>query len=110
MGRRAGPSRRRLWRQLQFLHDIDPEPWNPQVSSDPADRDFAFSVGGTAYFVVGLHAQASRLARRAPFPTLVFNLHDQFSELRQAGGYERMRDTIRARDERLQGCVNPDAS
>ena len=50
---------------------------------------------------------ASRPARRAPYPTLVFNLHDQFEQLRAAGRYERMREAILARDEKLAGSINP---
>jgi len=98
---------RRLWRQLGLLHEVDADEWNPDVSPDPADPHFAFSVAGTAYFVVGLHPAASRIARRTPLPTLVFNLHDQFEELRQSERFERMRDTIRRRDRALQGTVNP---
>jgi FPC/CPF motif-containing protein YcgG len=96
-----------LWRQLELLHEADHKAWDPSVSDDPANPHFAFSVGGTAFFVVGLHPQASRIARRAPLPTLVFNLHDQFEELRESDRFERMRDTIRRRDAELQGSVNP---
>ncbi|MFC8502242.1 guanitoxin biosynthesis heme-dependent pre-guanitoxin N-hydroxylase GntA [Pedococcus sp. NPDC057267] len=96
-----------LWRQLELLHEVDDQPWDPQVSSDPDDPHFAFSVAGTAYFVVGLHPHASRIARRAPLPTLVFNLHEQFEQLRASDTYERMRDTIRKRDLALQGTLNP---
>lgn len=99
-----------LWRQLQELHDGDRTGWAPGVSQDPADPHFAFSVGGTSYFVVGLHPKASRLARRAPSPVLVFNLHQQFENLRRSQAYPRMRDTIRKRDIRLQGSVNPMAA
>lgn len=97
----------RLWTTLQHLHDFDDTPWNPEVSSDPADVDFSFSIGGVAYFVVGLHPHASRDARRTPWPVLVFNLHSQFEELKASGRYERMRDLIRSRDFDLQGSVNP---
>ena len=62
------------------------------------------------YFIVGLHPQASRVARRTPLPTLVFNLHEQFEMLRGTGSFERMRDTIRRRDAQLQGEVNPMAA
>ncbi len=96
-----------LWRQLQHLHDGDSVSWAPEVSHDPADPYFAFSVGGTAYFVVGLHPRASRLARRSASPVLVFNLHQQFESLRRSDAYPRMRDTIRKRDLRLQGSLNP---
>lgn len=98
---------RLLWRQLELLHEADRQPWDPRVSDDPDNPHFAFSVGGTAFFVVGLHPGASRIARRTPLPTLVFNLHEQFEELRASDRFERMRDTIRRRDTQLQGSLNP---
>jgi FPC/CPF motif-containing protein YcgG len=96
-----------LWALLQRLHDVDEQPWAPEVSADPNDPHFAFSVAGTPFFIVGLHPKASREARRMPLPVLVFNLHEQFESLREEGGFERMRDTIRRRDEELQGSINP---
>lgn len=98
---------RLLWAHLRQVHAQDEQPWAPGVSGDPADAHFAFSVAGTAYFVVGLHPRASRDARRTAVPTLVFNLHEQFERLRESGAYPRMRDRIRDRDEQLQGTVNP---
>lgn len=98
---------RLLWSQLGRLHAADQEPWSEQVSPDPDDEHFAFSVAGTPYFIVGLHPMASRVARRATTPTLVFNLHEQFDALRASGQFSRMRDRIRERDERLQGTINP---
>jgi FPC/CPF motif-containing protein YcgG len=98
---------RLLWKQLRLLHAADDAPWNEEVSDDPQDHHFAFSVAGTAFFVVGLHPAASRDARRTATPTLVFNLHAQFEQLRESGRFGRMRDLIRERDERLQGSVNP---
>jgi FPC/CPF motif-containing protein YcgG len=100
---------RRLWRHLQALHrrdrlDFD---WAPGVSSNPRSSDFSFSIAGRAFFVVGLHPHASRLARRAPIPSLVFNFHDQFEQLRASGKYDRMQRVIRARDVALQGDANP---
>lgn len=96
-----------LWRQLRLLADLDESEWNEKVSSDPLNTHFAFSLRGTAFFVVGLHPRASRDARRAGSPVLVFNLHEQFEQLRRDGRYARMRDTIRSRDARLQGSINP---
>ncbi|MFZ1664392.1 MAG: guanitoxin biosynthesis heme-dependent pre-guanitoxin N-hydroxylase GntA [Flavobacteriales bacterium] len=98
---------RLLWRQLQRVHDRDDQPWSSGVSPDPSSGHFGFSVGGRAYFVIGMHPRASRLARRTPFPILVFNLHEQFEMLRRAGQFEPMRDAIRRRDQRLQGDLNP---
>ncbi|MBO1756289.1 guanitoxin biosynthesis heme-dependent pre-guanitoxin N-hydroxylase GntA [Allobranchiibius sp. CTAmp26] len=96
-----------LWGVLQTLHDGDDQPWAHGVSQDPAQPHFAFSHAGTAFFIVGLHPGASRIARRAPLPMLVFNLHAQFERLRADGGFDRMRTAIRTRDTRLQGDVNP---
>ena len=96
-----------LFRLLQRLHDADSESWAKGVGSDPHDAHFAFSVAGTAYFIVGLHPLASRVARRAPLATLVFNPHAQFEALRADGRFDGMRTTIRRRDEQLQGFVNP---
>ncbi len=99
-----------LWEVLQQLHDGDDRPWAPGVSSDPDRPDFAFSHAGTAYFIVGMHPGASRIARRTPLPTLVFNLHEQFERLRADGTFDRMRTAIRRRDARLQGTANPMAA
>ena len=77
------------------------------VVMSPARPRSSFSAARTAYFVVGLHPQASRDARRAAAPTLVFNLHQQFEALRESGGFALMRDKIRDRDEQLQGYLNP---
>ena len=96
-----------LFGLLQRLHDADDESWADGVGSDPNDPHFAFSAGGSAYFIVGLHPAASRVARRAPLPTLVFNPHAQFEELRAEGRFDGMRTTIRRRDEDLQGFINP---
>jgi FPC/CPF motif-containing protein YcgG len=96
-----------LWQQLRHIHEADDRDWDPAVSSDPQSPHFAFSAGGTAFFVVGLHPGASRIARRSPLPTLVFNFHEQFEQLRADEQYVRMRDTIRRRDVALQGTLNP---
>ena len=99
----------KLWTQLQGMHDIDSLTfdWDPAVSSDPVDPDFSFSIAGRAFFIVGMPPQAAREARRFPYPTLIFNLHDQFEAMREQGRYERMRDTIREREESLAGSPNP---
>ncbi len=100
---------RRLWRHLQALHRCDRRDfnWAPGVSSNPASADFSFSIAGRAFFVVGLHPHASRLARRAPAPCIAFNFHDQFVQLRASGKYDRLQRLIRARDVALQGDANP---
>lgn len=100
----------RLWQQLQALHAADRAAgcgWAAGVSADPAQRHFSFSVGGRAFFVVGLHPGASRLARRMPLPCLVFNFHEQFEALKASGKYASLQKAIRARDLALQGSINP---
>lgn len=99
-----------LWSQLQSLHAIDRSDWDGSVSSDPGESNFSFSFAGTAFFIVGLHQGASRLARRFAWPTMVFNVHAQFERLREEGLFERMQSTIRTRDLKLQGSLNPNLS
>lgn len=99
-----------LWQRIQSLSDKDHRLGHevaPCVSANPDDPHFSLSFGGQAYFVVGLHPRASRLARRFSRPAMVFNLHDQFVRLREEGRYERMRETILARDEEFAGSPNP---
>ncbi len=99
-----------LWSRVQSLSDKDA--WlghapDGRVSTDPDDPHFSLSFGGEAFFVVGLHPNASRPARRFERPVLVFNLHDQFEELRRSGRYETLRSAILTRDEALAGSINP---
>ncbi|OQW45162.1 MAG: hypothetical protein A4S16_14045 [Proteobacteria bacterium SG_bin6] len=99
-----------LWTRVQSLSDKDVwrgQEYDPRVSSDPANPHFSLSFGGEAFFIVGLHPNASRPARRFDRPTMVFNLHDQFERLRAEGRYEGMREKILSRDEALAGSRNP---
>jgi len=99
-----------MWQRIQSFADKDAwlgQPYDPRVSADPDASHFSLSFGGEAFFVVGLHPQASRPARRFDRPTLVFNLHDQFERLRAEGLYEGMRTKILARDVKLAGDINP---
>ena len=98
-----------MWRQLQLVHDADSRHhgWDPGTSPDPADPHFSFSFAGRAFFIVGLHPAASRMSRRFPWPTLVFNAHDQFDRLREQGVMERMKRVIHRKDLELQGTPNP---
>ncbi len=98
-----------LWRQLQAMHDLDSGffAWDKSVDSDPKSNNFSFSIGGRGMFVVGLHPKASRWARTVRYPTLVFNLHEQFERLRARGKFEIMKQMIRARDMAFQGSINP---
>jgi FPC/CPF motif-containing protein YcgG len=100
-----------LWDRVQSLADKDAlwfgQSRDARVSDDPDDPHFSLSFGGEAFFVVGLHPGASRPARRFERPALVFNLHDQFEQLRAANRYEKLRASILDRDLDLAGSANP---
>jgi uncharacterized protein len=99
-----------LWTRVQSLADKDAWqgfPVDDTISADPESPHFSLSFGGKAFFVVGLHPASSRPARRFAHPALVFNLHDQFEQLRSTGQYEKLRTSIIARDVALTGSVNP---
>jgi hypothetical protein len=99
----------RMWRELSYLTSYeDPQTkWDPLFSSDPADPRFCFSLGGDAFFIVGVHPESSRLARRFPYPGIIFNLYDQFEELDRRGQYTAIVKKNRERDVKFQGSVNP---
>lgn len=97
-----------LWQELQALHLADrKQAWDPAVSDDPENDFFSFSVGGKAFYIIGMHPNCSRMARRFSRPALVFNLHHQFEKLREKGIYADMVAKIQERDRQLQGTVNP---
>ena len=83
---------RHLWARVQSFSDKDTWlglPYDERVQAHPDDPHFSLSFGGEAFFVVGLHPNASRKARRFEAPALVFNLHDQFEQLRADGRYHK---------------------
>jgi len=96
-----------LWRQLQGMHDEDVAAWDPIASPNPDDPRFGFSIGGRAFFVIGLHPAASRTARHFDRPALVFNGHVQVRALRESGKFQRVQQIVRRRELALQGSVNP---
>nr|WP_298523839.1 guanitoxin biosynthesis heme-dependent pre-guanitoxin N-hydroxylase GntA [uncultured Christiangramia sp.] len=96
-----------LWKQLEEIEKIDTVDWDPSVSRDPEDDNFSFSIAGRSFYIVGMHPNSSRKARRSPYPSIAFNLHAQFEKLREMGAYEKVRDKIRERDKELQGTMNP---
>lgn len=98
---------KKLWEQLQYLHDLDDSPWDPVVSHDPEDKNFSFSIGGKAFYIVGLHPHSSRKARQSPYPAMTLNLHYQFEMMRELGIFSEVRNKIRERDALLQGDINP---
>lgn len=97
-----------LWKQLAALHVADRQffEWNPEVSADPANPHFSFSFAGNAFFVVGLSPASQRWARHFPWPTLVFNDHNQFEKLREEHRFDRIREVIRDRDTAVHGSAN----
>lgn len=98
-----------MWRHLAMIAECDALmfEWDPAVSRNVRDETFAMSVGGTAFFLVGMHPGASRLSRRLPYAAIAWNAHEQFEQLRRKGSFDRVRDVIRRRDESLQGNINP---
>jgi FPC/CPF motif-containing protein YcgG len=98
-----------LWQRLTAMHVIDRRDyqWDPNIDSDPESPHFSMSIGGKGFFVVGLHPNASRAARRFKYPTMVFNLHAQFERLRDEGRYEIIRTKTIERDIALDGTANP---
>ncbi|SDH29248.1 guanitoxin biosynthesis heme-dependent pre-guanitoxin N-hydroxylase GntA [Winogradskyella thalassocola] len=96
-----------LWQTLQQLHDLDDCDWDVLVSDNPEDPNFSFSLKGHAFYIVGLHPNSSRMARQSPYPTIIFNLHAQFEQLRAMGSYKKVKKRIRKRDKKLQGHINP---
>ena len=95
-----------LWELLQSLNEIDTVPWNKDVSSDICDTNFSYSLGGTAFFVIGMHPKASRISRRFPYVTIVFNKRESFNILRQKGLFEKFQEATRKNDIRIQGTIN----
>jgi len=98
-----------FWQRLQSIANLDARRYghDPRVVADPSSPEFSFSIKEEAFFVVGLHPGSSRLARQFKYPTLVFNAHAQFEQIRAEGRYDKLRDTIRSRDVAYSGSVNP---
>jgi uncharacterized protein len=99
-----------LWNRLQSLHNLDTvsgAEWAPETSSDPDSPHFSVSLCGEAFFIIGLHPNASRPARRFSHPALVFNSHEQFERLRDDGRFETMKGIIRDREVAQTGSINP---
>ncbi|WP_241480022.1 guanitoxin biosynthesis heme-dependent pre-guanitoxin N-hydroxylase GntA [Kordia jejudonensis] len=96
-----------LWQLLQKLHEFDDCTWDASVSDNPKNENFSFSIKGNAYYIIGLHPRSSRIARRSPYTSVVFNLHWQFEKLREMGIYKNVKNRIRKNDKNLQGSINP---
>jgi hypothetical protein len=98
-----------LWHRLQSLHELDRADfaWDSRVSNDPESPEFSLSIGGKGFYIIGVHPNASRKARRFDSAALVFNLHSQFEQLRADGRYQPLTKAIARRDIALNGTQNP---
>ncbi|MEP6713532.1 MAG: guanitoxin biosynthesis heme-dependent pre-guanitoxin N-hydroxylase GntA [Ferruginibacter sp.] len=98
-----------MWQRLKALREIDKKNYNhdSRVADDPASPAYSFSLMEEAFFIVALHPGNSRPARRFKYPTLVFNPHAQFEEMKKSTGYEKMKTIVRRRDMAMSGSVNP---
>lgn len=96
-----------MWELLKFVNLYDDKLWDPTVSDNPSDNNFSFSIKGKAFYIVGMHPNSSRNARRTQYPMLVFNLHWQFEQLRKHGVYQTVKNQIRERDLEKNGSINP---
>lgn len=98
-----------MWQRLQALSDLDAleYPYDSRVDSDPSSPNFSFSLKEEAFFVIGLSPVSSRDARKFQYPTIVFNPHAQFEELRSLKRYDKMKNIVRKRDVALSGSINP---
>ncbi|QJX45649.1 YqcI/YcgG family protein [Hymenobacter taeanensis] len=98
-----------FWQRLQALSNLDAQRYgyDRRVVADPSSSDFSFSLKEEAFFVIGLHPGSSRAARQFAYPTMVFNPHAQFEQIRNNGRYDSIRNTIRTRDVAYSGSINP---
>ena len=98
-----------LWRRLRALRNMDATqyPYDARVSSDPSSPSFSFSLMEEAFFIIALHSQSPRLARRFSYPALVFNPHAQFEEMKRKGTFDKIKKINRNRDIQLSGSINP---
>lgn len=104
-----GEFERAFWDFLKKVQRADHKnyPHDPRVGKNPQEKDFSFSLMSEAFFILALHPESPRLARRFSRPTIVFNPHQQFEAMRIKGIFTKVRDVIRSRDKKLQGEINP---
>ncbi|HYF71004.1 MAG TPA: guanitoxin biosynthesis heme-dependent pre-guanitoxin N-hydroxylase GntA [Ohtaekwangia sp.] len=98
-----------LWQKLESLSNLDREKFqhDPRVDSNPLQPTYSFSIKEEAFFIIGIHPQSNRTARRFKYPALVFNPHAAFEKLRKANKYEAIKQVVRKRDVVYSGSVNP---
>ena len=98
-----------MWQRLQGVSNLDAANYNydKRVDANPASPDFSFSIMEEAFFIIGMHPGSSRHARSFQYPTLTFNPHAQFEQLRVTNNYTKMQSIVRKRDMVYSGSVNP---
>ncbi|MEO6649189.1 MAG: guanitoxin biosynthesis heme-dependent pre-guanitoxin N-hydroxylase GntA [Chitinophagaceae bacterium] len=98
-----------LWQRLQALSNLDALKYgyDRRVAADPSSPQFSFSLKEEAFFIIGLHPASSRQGRRFNYPTLAFNPHAQFEQLRETNRYTKMKNIVRKRDIAFSGSINP---
>lgn len=98
-----------FWKFLARLHELDKKsyPYDPRVSSDPRNDNFSYSIKSEAFFILILHPDSPRWARRFKYPAIVFNPHVQFENLRERNLFKKIQNVIRKKDKLLQGQINP---
>lgn len=96
-----------LWQQLKMLNDIDEAPWDKAYSPDTESAQFAFSLAGEAFFVIGGYPSSERASRQFKRPFMVFNAHQQFQQLRKKQLFTRYQKQIRQREKHFHGSMNP---
>ncbi len=98
-----------LWQRLQALSNIDSKtyPYDNRVDQDPESADFSFSLKEESFFIIGIHPQSSRAVRQFKYPTLVFNPHQQFEQLKETEKYQSLKKVVRKRDMVYSGSINP---
>jgi FPC/CPF motif-containing protein YcgG len=98
-----------FWNLLKSFNTIDKNIFShdSRVAHETTSKHFSFSLKSEALFILALHPESPRWARRFIRPAIVFNPHQQFEALRKRGLFGKIRDIIRKRDEQLQGFINP---
>jgi FPC/CPF motif-containing protein YcgG len=98
-----------LWERLQALSDLDAanHGYDKRVNTDPASRQFSFSIKEEAFYIIGLHPASSRRSRQFAYPAFIFNPHAQFEKLKETNKYDFIRNAVRKRDLAYSGSVNP---
>lgn len=98
-----------LWQRLQSLSSMDAANYgyDARVDLDPASPNFSYSLKEEAFFIIGLHPGSNRAARQFRYPTLVFNPHKQFEQLKETAKYQHLKHVVRKRDTAYSGSVNP---